>query len=157
MKKILAVLAMFYGLVPAYAQMENRQAPADASTQPLFVNFGEVKWEKLRPELGDKSDEIALLRVDPKTHATQLMIRVRPNSHVPKHWHTANETHTVIRGTFIMECDGKRAELGPGSFNYMPSKMTHEAWTTPDEGAMLFITLDGAWDINWVDEHRPTR
>ena len=157
MKKILAVLAMFYGLVPAYAQMENRQAPADASTQPLFVNFGEVKWEKLRPELGDKSDEIALLRVDPKTHATQLMIRVRPNSHVPKHWHTANETHTVIRGIFIMECDGKRAELGPGSFNYMPSKMTHEAWTKPDEGALLFITLDGTWDINWVDEHRPTR
>src|SRR5215468_8828367 len=155
MKRILVALAMFYAPAPAYAQMENRQAPADPSRQPLFVSFGEVKWEKLIPELGDKSDEIALLRVDPTTHATQLMIRVRPNSHVPKHWHTANETHTVVRGIFIMECDGKRAELGPGSFNYMPSKMTHEAWTKPDEGALLFITLDGAWDIHWVDENRP--
>jgi hypothetical protein len=29
--------------------------------------------------------------------------------------------------------------------------MHHEAWTLPDEGALLFITVDGAWDIQWVN------
>jgi anti-sigma factor ChrR (cupin superfamily) len=68
------------------------------------------------------------------------MIRSPKNYHVPRHWHTANETHTVISGTFIMEQDGgKREELGPGSFNYMPSKMVHQGWTKPDEGNLLFI------------------
>jgi mannose-6-phosphate isomerase-like protein (cupin superfamily) len=118
---------------------------------PMFVKFKDVNWEKAMPELGNNSPEIAILHVDPKTKATQLMIRVPKNFHVPRHWHTANETHTIINGTFIMECEGKRAELGPGSFNYIPSKMIHQAWTKPNEGTLLFITTDGAWDVNWVD------
>lgn len=81
------------------------------------------------------------------------MIRSPNNYHAPKHWHTANETHTVISGTFIMrDEDGKRAEFGPGSFNYMPSKMVHEAWSKPDEGNLVFITVDGPWDLNLVDD-----
>jgi mannose-6-phosphate isomerase-like protein (cupin superfamily) len=121
------------------------------ATGPMFVKFKDVKWEKINPELGDNSPEIAILHVDPKTQATQLIIRVPKNFHVPRHWHTANETHTIISGTFIMECEGKRAELGPGSFNYIPSKMIHQAWTKPNEGTLLFITTGGAWDVNWVD------
>ena len=53
------------------------------------------------------------------------MIRVPKDSHVPMHWHTANETHTIVKGTFIVECDGKRAVLDQGSFNYMPATMRH--------------------------------
>jgi hypothetical protein len=40
-------------------------------------------------------------------------------------------------------------EFGPGSFNYMPAKMVHEAWLPA--GSLTFITVDGAWDINWVE------
>ena len=80
------------------------------------------------------------------------MIRVPEDFHVPKHWHTANETHTIVSGTFIMQHEGgQREELGPGSFNYVPSKAVHQAWTKPDEGTLLFITVDGAWDVNWVE------
>jgi quercetin dioxygenase-like cupin family protein len=124
--------------------------PAEQSNRALNIKFDELKWERMVPELGDKSAEIAILRVEPKTQATQLMIRVPKNFHVPRHWHTANETHTVISGTFVIECEGQRAELGAGSFNYVPSKMAHEAWTKTDEGTLLFITVDRAWDINWV-------
>jgi len=31
----------------------------------------------------------------------------------------------------------------------MPARMVHEAWTTP--GSVAFITVDGAWDVNWVE------
>jgi hypothetical protein len=41
--------------------------------------------------------------------------------------------------------------LGPGSYNRMPSKMIHEAWSPPDEGNLVFITVDGPWDLNLVD------
>ncbi|HET7427484.1 MAG TPA: cupin domain-containing protein, partial [Gemmatimonadales bacterium] len=103
------------------------------------------------PALGDKSSEIAILHEDPTTHATQLLIRVPKNFHVPMHWHSANETHTVIQGTFVMECEGKRVSVNAGGFNYMPARVHHEAWTTPGQGALLFITVDSAWDINWVN------
>jgi len=29
--------------------------------------------------------------------------------------------------------------------------MIHQAWTKADEDVLLFITVDGAWDVNWVD------
>jgi hypothetical protein len=41
--------------------------------------------------------------------------------------------------------------LGPGSYNRMPGKMIHEAWSKPDEGNLVFITVDGPWDLNLVD------
>jgi quercetin dioxygenase-like cupin family protein len=135
---------------PAFvAQPQTSQAP-ERSDHALNLKFNDLKWDRMVPELGDRSSEITILRIDPRTQATQLMIRVPKNTHVPKHWHTANETHTVLSGTFVVECEGQRVELGPGSFNYMPSKMAHEAWTKAGDGTLLFITVDKAWDINWV-------
>ena len=127
--------------------------PSPPASQPdhlLNVKFPDIKWDRIVPELGERSPEITILRVDPTTQATQLMIRVPRNTHVPKHWHSANETHTVLSGTFVIECEGQRVELGSGSFNYIPKKMAHEAWTKANEGTVLFITVDQAWDINWV-------
>ncbi len=153
MKKLFMVLTMACALFGCSSMHATgpQQKPADLSAHAMFVNAQDLEWGKIMPELGDHSPEIVILRVDPKTQATQLMIRVPKNFHVPKHWHTANETHTILSGTFIMEGEGKRAELGSDSFNYIPSKMIHEAWTKPDQGTLLFITVDGAWDINWVD------
>jgi mannose-6-phosphate isomerase-like protein (cupin superfamily) len=124
---------------------------AGSGSHHMNVSVQDMKWQRIFPELGERSSEIAILHSDPMTHATELMIRVPKDAHVPKHWHTANETHTVVSGTFIIECEGKREALGPGAFNYIPSRMHHEAWTTPGEGALLFITVDSAWDINWVN------
>ncbi len=137
--------------VPAFAQ----SSPPPHSTghnELIYLKFQDMRWDRIIPELGDNSPEIIILHVDPTTQATKLMIRVPKNFHVPKHWHTANETHTIVSGTFIMEhVDGQRHELGPGSFNYVPAQAVHQAWTKPDEGTVLFITVDRAWDVNWVD------
>jgi mannose-6-phosphate isomerase-like protein (cupin superfamily) len=118
---------------------------------PEFVKYHAVRWQRIFPKLGARSPEISILRVDPSSHATQLLLRVPRDFHVSKHWHTANETHTIVSGTFVMDSAGKRIELGPGSFNFMPAKMVHEAWTKPNEGTVLFITVDGAWDVNFVE------
>ena len=136
-------------LMISSASAQTAQMPAD---HPMYLKFQDLKWEKIVPELGGGSPEIAILHVEAKTGATQLMIRTPKDFHVPRHWHTANETHTIISGNFTMEhAGGKREELGAGSFNYIPGKIVHQAWTKPDEGALLFITVDGPWDINWVD------
>ena len=78
-----------------------------------------------------------------------MLIRTPKAIHVRKHWHTANESHTMIKGTGVLACDGKRFELAPGGFNFMPAKMVHEAWLPTN--SLTFITVDGAWDINWVE------
>jgi len=55
----------------------------------------------------------------------------------------------MINGTAMLACDGKRAEIGPGGFNFMPAKMVHEAWLPAN--SLTFITVDSAWDVNWVE------
>ena len=147
MKKIIFLLAPLL-LIGLTASAELTEQP-----QPHVMNItpDQMKWDRIFPEIGEKSAEITMLRVDPETKATQLMIRVPPNFHVPKHWHSANEVHVILSGTFIMECEGMRETLAAGSYNFIPKTMQHEAWTLPNEGALLFITVDGAWDINWVN------
>ena len=134
---------------PASSGSLAQTAAGDSPAPYMSAKFEDLKWEKILPALGGDSPEIAILRVDPKTQATQLLIRNPKKIHVTKHWHSANETHTILRGNMAFECGGRREELGPGSFNYIPKKMIHEAWL-PDDG-LVFITVDGAWDINWVD------
>lgn len=141
-------LVLIGGAVQVTAQ--GNRAGSIPAAHAINIKAADMKWDRIFPEMGARSSEITVLHVDPTTQATKLMIRVPPNFHIPSHWHTANETHTVLRGTFVVECEGQRTVLEAGSFNYMPSRMVHEAWTTPTEEAVLFITVDVAWDINWV-------
>jgi quercetin dioxygenase-like cupin family protein len=123
------------------------QAPVKPQ-QAVSATYGDRQWQSIVPELGADSPQISILRVDPKTQATQLLIRVPKQMHVPLHWHSANETHTVIQGTWVFEHEGQRHELGPGGFNYLPARMPHQAWASDD--ALVFITVDAGWDVNWV-------
>src|SRR5260370_35725289 len=99
------MLLLLIAASPAVAQT-GAPGPHDGAAHAIYQKYQDLKWEKLRPELGADSAEITILNVDPKSGATQLMIRSPKNYHAPKHWHTANETHTVIYGTFIMKHDG---------------------------------------------------
>ncbi|MDP9254024.1 MAG: DUF4437 domain-containing protein [Verrucomicrobiota bacterium] len=155
MKLYLAIVAAVFGFTlsergaepdaTAGATIASPAAGANAN-EPMFKKLADLTWDKILPDLGESSPEICILRVDPKTQATQLLIRTPKGIHVRKHWHTANESHTMINGTATLACEGKRAEISPGGFNYMPAKMVHEAWLPA--GSLTFITVDGAWDIN---------
>jgi quercetin dioxygenase-like cupin family protein len=124
--------------------------PPDSSQTPLNINLDDVHWDPMMPDLGSVSPMISILHKDSKSGATQILIRVPKDFHVTPHWHSANETHTVLQGVFVMNCMGKRETLKEGGFNYIPARMVHEAWTTEKEGALLFITVDGPWDVNFV-------
>ena len=142
-------LASFLGQ-PLWARGPGEQTAGPGhDSNPLFLNAPDLKWQPMFPEWKAGSPEIVILHVDPVTHATHLMIRNPVKIQVPRHWHSANETHTVLRGRMVFECDGQRKEQGPGAFNYIPRKMIHQAWL-PDDG-QVFITVDGAWDVNWVE------
>ena len=136
------------------AAQTSEAPPTTVANAPESKNLSDLKWDKILPDLGESSPEICILHVDPTTHATSLLIRTPKAIHVRKHWHTANESHTIIKGTATLACEGKRFELSPGGFNFMPAKMVHEAWLPAN--SLTFITVDSAWDINWV-EGPPTK
>lgn len=149
---LMAVVVMLIGGALSAQATETKGSTQGTKAEPpqaRFMNYQDFKWAKILPDLGANSPEICILSVDPKTQATKLMIRTQKGIHVRKHWHSANETHTVVLGKQVFMCDGKRVTQGPGSFNYLPAKMVHEAWLPA--GSLVFITVDGAWDVNWVN------
>ena len=128
------------------AQKAQSAQPAQAG--PVTVNQGDVDWMVMVPQLGKSSPVRALLHEHPVIHSSQFMIRMPPNFHVPAHFHSANETHTVIEGTFIIKVKGQeKIALTPGGFNFTPAHTVHEAWTPPDKGALIFVTIDGPYDL----------
>src|ERR1043166_1375554 len=98
---VAGVIAMMSFTVDERAEETKASAPGATidMAQAIFKNYQDLTWNKILPELGDSSPEICILHVDPKTQATKLMIRAPKGIHVRKHWHSANETHSVIRGT----------------------------------------------------------
>ena len=132
-----------------YTGAQTTEPSPSAPNVPIFKNLSDLKWDKIIPDLGENSPEICFVHMDPKTHATSLLIRTSKAIHVRKHWHTANESHTIISGKAVFACEGKRMELSPGGFNYMPAKMIHEAWLPAN--SLTFITVDSAWDVNGVE------
>ena len=154
MRQILWTLGLLV-LVPlslsAQSPAHEHPAPAGqgAAAQGAHARYDDLKWQIMVPELGADGPQAAILRVDPKTQATQLLIKMPKRMHVPVHWHSANETHTVIKGTMVFEHGGQPHELGPGGFNYIPARTPHQAWSSDD--ALVFITVDGPWDVNWVN------
>ncbi len=148
MKKAVLITIAVAASALALAQMSNPASPIETADQALAADYDGLNWARIVPELGEGSPEIAIVHVDPNTKATELFIRNQAPVHVPMHWHSANETHTVIRGTMVFEHHGQRHTLGPGGFNYIPKKTHHQAWL-PANG-LVFITVDAAWDVNWV-------
>lgn len=144
---IIAFLAVIQ--LSAADNEERTAASSPATNTAMFTKLADAKWNPIIPELGADSPQICILHVDPTTKATQLLIRAPKAIHVRKHWHAANETHTMIQGTATLACEGQKTELGVGGFNYMPAKMVHEAWLST--GSLTFITVDAAWDVNWVE------
>ncbi len=132
----------------ALAQQKAAQSPIETSDQALATPYGNAQWARILPEMGARSPEIAFLHIDPATKATKLMIRNSVPIHVPVHWHSANETHSVLRGTIVFEHGGQLDRLAPGGFNYIPKKMHHQAWLPAN--SLVFITVDGPWDLNWI-------
>ena len=138
---LLSALVLSAILWPAGAYAQT----ADAAMAKVAEADG-MKWEPL-----EGGFEISILYTNPTTQATYLVIRGPGNLHVPKHWHSSNESIMVLKGTFVVAHDGggDKTELKVGGFAYMPAKMIHEAWTG-DAGATYFITVDGKWDVNFV-------
>jgi quercetin dioxygenase-like cupin family protein len=151
MRRIVLTLGLLVPLsLSVSAQSAHQHSAADGQAAAGgHARYDDLQWQIMVPELGDASPRAAILRVDPKTQATQLLIHMPKRMHVPVHWHSANETHTVIKGTMVFEHGGQPHELGPGGFNYIPARTHHQAWSSDD--ALVFITVDAAWDVNWVD------
>src|SRR5689334_21207477 len=125
------LLASLVGASYATAQEDVRNPRPERLTSVMLVPAG-LKWE---PEhAAPDQSQIAIFHVDQKTGATELYFRLPPHFHAVRHWHSANETNVVVRGTFIIQHDGgERMTMIAGNSSVMPRRMVHQAWSEDEE------------------------
>ena len=123
-------------------------AAQESAEQPAFLNPSTLKFAPV-PGL-PACFTAAVLRGDPGKGPSMLMLKFAAGCTVPWHWHTANEHLLVLKGTFRLET--KEAEtplLQPGAYAFMPAHHVHQGGCA--SGCTLFDSIDGAFDIHYVD------
>ena len=127
-----------------------KPALAETFDEIVFKNKADLIWEKMLPDLGDASPVYAILRVDPRTSATTLMIEFPQALHIPKHTHEKSETHIILGGAHVFEdtTSGRRFDVREYGYIYMPGKFMHEAWVPA--GSKAVIILEDGWKADWL-------
>jgi quercetin dioxygenase-like cupin family protein len=139
-------------LVPTAALALMIAAPLNASAagnETTLKNVGDMKWEQMLPEFGKDSPRYTILRVDPETSATTLMIEFPAAMHIPKHTHEKSETHFLLKGSHTFGYGGKLFPVQEGGYFYMDGGMVHEAWVPA--GAKAIIVLEDGWKVGWTE------
>ena len=138
--------------IPEPIVVPHAQPPSRAPDEPAkFLLPEQMHWRKIIPAMGDASPKLAVVHHEPRTGATAMLIWTPPGFHVPRHWHSGTEKHMLVRGVFIMECEGQRVTMTPGTFNLLPARTIHQAWTPPHSDCLLYTDVDRLWDVNWLD------
>ena len=68
----------------------------------------------------------------------------------PNHCHDFDAKALVLGGEITITRDNTPITFRAGQCFEVPAGCMHAEHVGPEEGALLFITVDGAWDINWV-------
>ena len=122
-----------------------------AAGDVLSVPLAQVKWEPISGM--PKGFFTAMLHEEPTTKAHDRLIKIPAGGVVPRHWHTANEAVVVVKGTFrLAGADGKMTALMPGDYAYIPAKTIHEGTCGGKGGCLMYLSIDGAFDMNVVDK-----
>jgi len=125
-------------------------APALAADEAKMIEMtpATMKFDKV-PGLPDCATA-AILRGDPRTGPSWVMLKLGTGCRVPWHWHTPNEEMIAISGQgTIATKDGPALKLVPGAYASLPSHHVHQASCT--RSCLFFASSDAAFDIHFVD------
>jgi len=134
-----------------------------ASPPPVpAVDLDKLRWQKLAPDRRDlDAAQIALIDSDTKTGTTRVALKVEAGQSLPAFWQEAQQTYTVIKGTFVAESvDGKglpqHVDQGPGTFVRVPALMVQHLVARPGSEAVMVVTVYGDWKVNFLDDNPRT-
>ena len=127
---------------------------AQSSEAHKIVSPQDVKWGPA-PAVLPAGAQAAVLLGDPsKESLFVLRLKFPKGYRVAPHTHSVPEVLTVISGTFRLgmgtTADYSKAHpLPAGSFVALPPGMAHHVFI--DEDAVIQISTNGPWDLNYVN------
>jgi hypothetical protein len=129
--------------------------PARGASEPQsFINPGDIKWGPAPPAM-PKGAKIAVLQGDPgKPGPFVIRLMVPSGYKIAPHWHTQDESLTVISGTFDLGTGdkvqpGKASTLRTGGFHFLAGKDHH--YLVARSAAVIQVNGNGPFDVTYID------
>jgi len=128
-------------------------ANAVAADDHAIVTTDTMKWEPI-PILPSGADWSMLSGSPAESGPFTFRIRLPDGYVVPAHWHSMDETVTVISGTFGLGM-GEQADrskvtpLSAGSYVHLPAKSPHYVVATGQ--TVVQVSGTGPFDFNYVN------
>jgi hypothetical protein len=119
-----------------------------------FVNSKDIKWGPAPPSI-PKGAKIAVLHGDPgKAGPFVMRLMVPAGYKIPPHWHTQDESLTVISGSFYFgkgdKADTSKAPtITAGAFHYLTGKDHH--YLVAKTASVIQINGTGPFDITYIN------
>jgi quercetin dioxygenase-like cupin family protein len=140
---VAAVLA-----VAALARADDAKTP---STEDAFVaNRSSAQLKAVDKPGIPAGVEAALVAKDPATGGTVAYAKIPAGVHFPMHWHSHAEYSVLLSGKAEFTLDGKKHEIGEGSYFVIPAKVHHELTCAADADCVLLTRRAGPTDYHWV-------
>ncbi len=144
----LAAVTMILALSPASAQVVMAQEGGD---MPSVITAAGTEAEYVPVPGFPRGADFSILNGNPATGAFEMFFRLQPGVTVPMHFHTSAERTVGIQGTITMTyTDGSTMDITPGSYMFIPSKMSHAASCLEGEPCIFYAYFDKAFDVTWV-------
>ena len=127
---------------------------AIAGADEGFVNPKDIKWGAAPPAI-PKGAKIAVLQGDPfKSGPFVMRLSVPAGYKIPPHWHTQDESLTVISGSLYFG-KGDKAEtsnaptITAGAFHYLSGKDHH--YLVAKTQSVIQINGNGPFDVTYIN------
>ncbi len=144
----LTVLVLALALGAIGGLQRSAASTQQVADQPMVQHAASAKYNPF-PN-GPDCVTAAVERGDPASGASVVLAKFQPGCAVPWHFHTPNETILMVSGVGRLQAKGdKPASLRAGDYAWMPTKHVHTFST--EQGCVMFLTSDGAFDIHYVD------
>lgn len=119
----------------------------------IFISPEDIKWVAAPPSM-PRGAKIAVLQGDPgKPGPFVMRLMVPPGYKIAPHWHTQDESLTVISGTLYFGAGdkietSKAHTVTPGSFHFLSGKDHH--YLVAKSEAVIQINGSGPFDVTYI-------
>ena len=144
MKKTSAALMIGFAACLSLAPRADAADAAKKSGSAVFVPAADVRWGDVP---GAPGVQIAPLSGDPAKGPSHFLLKFAGGFSAPVHHHSANHHGTVVKGTLVLEVDGKEQKLPAGSYFAFSGKKRHATRCEAGSECVLSMDARGKWDV----------
>ncbi|MEO8419074.1 MAG: DUF4437 domain-containing protein [Methylophilaceae bacterium] len=132
-------------------ELGSNKKPLAFGNDQTIIDLNKLEWAPLQVKGLAPGAEIAVLRGDLATGASELVLRLPPNYYVRNHTHTSDELYVWLKGAFtLIAHDGTKTKFdGPAYISFPGNAPPHALKCGSKQPCILYLRYSRPFDIEY--------